>query len=148
VTGRQDLAHIASARARILTALRQRDDVSAVVLPGIVLRAAPFRAAYARWDGVSAPVSGGGSLLYNMSIFNSSLSDSGELSALSLRVQIIDADGLVLFEGIGGIQLTQLSRGGHLQRLPERELFDNPANDVLAVSEALRALSLPASKAP
>jgi hypothetical protein len=120
--------------------LHGRDQVSALVWPSIVRRTAACGEGYARWDGVTQPVSGRGSLFFNKSIFNSSLNYSGELDAHSLRLQISDETGQVLFEGLGGVELTHLAPGGRVAEISETELFANPGNDVRAVDEALRAL--------
>lgn len=143
-TGRPDLAKIQAARARLSAVLHERGNVSALAWPSIVLRTAACGEGYARWDGVTQPVSGGGSLLFNKSIFNSGLNYSGELEAHSLRLQITDETGQVLFEGLGGVELTQLAPAGRIAEISETELFARPGNDVRAVEESVRAL-LPAA---
>jgi hypothetical protein len=140
-TGHANLAKINAARARVTAALKERDGVSALAWPEIIARKAACGEGYARWDGVTQPVSGGGSLLFNKSIFNTSLNYSGELDARSLRLQISDETGQVLFEGLGGIELTQLAPAGLVAELTDAELFANPGTDVRAVEESLRALA-------
>jgi hypothetical protein len=46
----------------------------------------------------------------------------------------------VLFEGLGGLELTQLAPAGRVAEISETELFATPGNDVRAVEESLRAL--------
>lgn len=139
-TGHPDVTKIEAARGRVSAVLHQRDGVAALVWPSIVARTAACGEGYARWDGVTQPVSGRGSLLFNKSIFNSGLNYSGELDAHSLRLQISDETGRVLFEGLGGLELTQLAPAGRVAEISETELFTTPGNDVRAVEESLRAL--------
>jgi hypothetical protein len=137
-TGRLDLTKITAARARVLATLSERYNASALVIPSIVLRAAPFSQGYARWDGVAQPVTGRGSVLFNKSIFNNNLAYSGELEAYSLKLQIIDDTGKVLFQGMGGVALTKHLEDG--RPVPVPEPFGNAASGDAGVAVALRAL--------
>ena len=72
------------------------------------------------------------------SIFNNNLSYSGELEAYSLKLQIIDDTGKVLFQGMGGVALTKHLEDGHPVPVPEP--FANAASGDAGVAVALRAL--------
>jgi hypothetical protein len=141
LTGLPDTVKLSAARAHVFAKLRERYHLSAIVVPSIVSRAAPYRFGYAKWDGISESVSGGGSVLFNASIFNSNIGYIGELEALSLRIQIIDDANRVLFEGIGGIELAQHLEHGSVAPVREDTLFANAAKDSTAISAALQALT-------
>ncbi len=141
LTGRPDAAKLSAARARVLATLRERYSVSALARASIVLRTAPFHQGYAKWDGAVQSVTGGGSLLFNASIFNSNIRYTGDLDAFSLEVRIIDDTNQVLFEGRGGIELAQHLEHGDVVPAPEAALFANPAYDSAAIAVAVRTLS-------
>jgi hypothetical protein len=141
LTGRPDLAKLNSSIARVLTTLRQRYELTGVILPSIVPRRAPSSEGYARWDGVTEPVSGSGSLVFNKSIFNPSLAFAGHLEANSLKLQVLDGTGQVLYQGFGGVQLTQHVDHGRFVLLPETSLFADLTRDTAAVDAALHSLT-------
>lgn len=144
-TGRADPTKLSKARAGVLAALRERYGASALVLPSIVSRTAPFREGRAKWDGVVESVTVGG--MGFASIFlDRSLTYHGDLSAISLKLRILGDAGQVLFEGIGGIQLTSHLAHGRTEALPEPALFADPANDAVAIDVALGTLALPSTK--
>ena len=139
-TGRADAAKLGAARAHVLAAFRERGGATAIVLPAIVARAAQCSQGYAKWDGASEPVSGGGSLFFNKSIFNTGLAYGGDRDAFSLEIRIIDDSGTVLFRGIGGLQLASHMMRGDLVQVSEPSLFANASSDSLAVARAMQAL--------
>src|SRR5258706_7738911 len=102
-----------------LATLRERYDMASVIMPSIVPRKAPFKEGYAHWDGVSEPVTGGGSLLFNSSIFNPNIGYSGQLEANSLKLRVLDGTGKLLYQGLGGVQLTEHLDHGQLVLVPE-----------------------------
>jgi hypothetical protein len=140
LTGRLELTKLSAARARVLATLRERYNVSAVIMPSIVARQAPCSEAYARWDGARESVTGAGSFIFNESIFNPGIGYSGDLDALSLKLRIVDDAGKVLYEGFGGVQLTTHLDRGRIVRVPEPSLFADPAGDARAVDLALESL--------
>jgi len=142
LTGHLDSAKLSASLTRVLTRLREHHDFDGVIMPAIVPRKAPFSNGFAHWDTVSESVSGGGSSLYNSSIFNPNLAYSGDLDANSLRLRILDDTGEVLYESHGGIELTQHVDHGRLMLVSEAALFTDPARDTLAVDAALHELSL------
>ena len=142
-SGHPDMPRVKAARARVMAVLRERDNATAVIVPKIVVRKAHFTEGYARWDGVSESVTGGGSALFNKSIFNRDLGYSGELDALSLKVGILDDSGAVLYEGVGGVQLIRHLDRGRIVLVPDAAMFSPPGNDALAVNVGMQALTQP-----
>jgi len=145
-TGRPDLAKFNTALARVLATLHERYGVSCVIMPSIVPRKAPSSEGYARWDGVTESVNGGGSLVFNKSIFNPGLDYAGYLDANSLELRILDDAGQVLYQGFGGVQLTKHLDHGRFMRVPEPSLFADATRDTAAVNAALHGLAPPSSQ--
>ena len=140
-TGLPDLDKLNTALARVLATLRERYDMASVIMPSIVPRKAPFKEGYAHWDGVSEPVTGGGSLLFNSSIFNPNIGYSGQLEANSLKLRVLDGTGKLLYQGLGGVQLTEHLDHGQLVLVPESSLFADSARDAAALEAALHELA-------
>jgi hypothetical protein len=140
-TGRPDHAKLDTAMARVLARLRERYGIAGVIVPSIVPRKAPSAQGYAHWDGAAEPVSGGGSLLFNKSIFNPNLNFAGHLDANSLKVRVLDSAGQVLYQGYGGVELTQHLDHGRFVLVPESSLFADGARDTAAVDAALHGLA-------
>ena len=145
-TGLPDLDKLNTALARVLAALRERYHMTGVIMPSIVPRKAPFNEGYAHWDGVSEPVTGGGSLLFNASIFNPNIGYSGQLEANSLKLRVLDGTGQVLYQGLGGVQLTEHLDHGQSVLVPESSLFADPARDAVALDAALHELAQNSNK--
>ena len=146
ITGGIDDQKAQAVRASVFATLRGGDEaVTAIVLPTVETRVAPFWSGSAAWDGVSELVTGT-SLLGT--IFSGSALYSGSLDALSLSVRIVDATGVVLYEGAGGIQLAERLADGRRARLVSSELYANQANDARAVEIALAGLAPSPSTKP
>jgi hypothetical protein len=141
LTGRLDMKKVNAARVRLLARMRERHNVSTLVVPTIVPRSAPSFQGYARWDGAALPVTGGGSFFYNSSIFNSNIGYSGTLEAYSLRLQVSDEAGTVLFEGFGGLELRAHLEEGEAVAVPATALFTQPAAEGASVGFALESLT-------
>ena len=144
-TGRADPSKLSKVRAGVLAALRERYGASALVLPIIVSRTAPFSEGRANWDGVVKSVTADG-MGFTSIFLDRSLTYHGDLSAISLKLRIVDDAGQVLFEGIGGIQLTSHLAHGRTEALPEPALFADPANDAVAIDVALGTPAPPPTK--
>jgi len=143
LSGQPDLPRANAAQARVMAALRERDQVTAVIIPSIVVRKAHFTEGYARWDGVSQSVTGGGSALFNKSIFNRDLGYAGVLNALSLELRILDDSGTVLYRGLGGVELLEHLDRGRVVLVPDAEMFSPPGNAAIAVNVGMQALVQP-----
>ena len=141
LTGLADLGKLNSARARVLATLHERYDVAGLITSTIVPRKASCKYGYAYWDRVSEPVSGGGSALYNSSVFNPEIGYTGDLDANSLKLRFLDGTGQVLYQGLGGVQLTKHLDHGRPVAVPGSSLFADPAHDAAAVGAALHELS-------
>jgi hypothetical protein len=140
LSGLPDLGKLNTALARVLATLRERYDVAGVIRSSIVPRKASCKYGYAYWDGVSEPVSGGGSAFFNSSIFNPEIGYTGQLEANSLKLRFLDGTGQVLYQGLGGVQLTKHLDHGRSLLVPETALFADPARDAAAVGAALHEL--------
>jgi hypothetical protein len=140
-TGRPDVVKLNTSIARVLATLRQRYDAAGVIIPSIVPRNALYSQGYAHWDGVDESVSGGGSLLFNKSIFNPGLGYAGQLDANSLRLRVLDNSGQVLYQGFGGVQLTHHLKLGRRVPVSESALFADGTRDATAIGAALQALT-------
>jgi hypothetical protein len=138
-TGALDGGKLRSSRARLLETLQQRSAVTALVLPVIERRLAPFRDGYATWDGAREMVGEG---LMSLSIFGSARF-RGRLEALSLSVRIFDQSGDQLYEGFGGLQLAvKLDRANRIP-VPPASLLTDAAHDTRAIDVALQWLVPP-----
>jgi hypothetical protein len=141
LSGKLDAVKMKASRARVFQSMQEHQQATAVVLPKVVDRLAVYASGAAEWDGVTESLTPGkGSFA---AIFDPSMSHGGRLSAISLEVQFIDSSGELLFEGIGGIQLTERFPGDGARTLAETELFSSPGNDKRAVDAALGSLTVP-----
>jgi hypothetical protein len=138
LTGRPDEAKAGAARARVLQGLQATSGPSAVVVARVVGRMAPYSAGAAEWDGVRQSVEESGRFA---SLFDPERSMGGRVAAISLELRILDPAGVVLFEGAGGIQLTEHEESGRRAVLPASRLFADPAADLRAVDVALGPLA-------
>lgn len=126
-------------------------EFGTLLMPVVVTRAATLRGAYAHWDGVRqrAPVSD--DLLPSASwrLNGSDLEVRGKLGAASLLVVALDANGNVLFEGKGGLDLVHQieRRGQRLQTVARSDAFEDPRRLREGVERAL-SFAVPAAPAP
>jgi len=137
-TGRLDEAKATAARARVLQGLQEAYGPQAVVTVRVVARTAPYSAGTAEWDGVTQSVEGFSRVA---SVLDPQGNAGGRLAANSLEVRILDPAGVALFEGIGGIELTEQVASGRRTGLPESQLFANAAADLRAIDVALAPLA-------
>jgi hypothetical protein len=82
---------------------RLNHPVDATLRVRVLERAAPYAGSYASWDGVKDPISGRSGL----GGFFMGGGATGHVPALSLIVQLIGADGKVLYGSYGGLQILQ-----------------------------------------
>jgi hypothetical protein len=138
-TGRPDEAKATAARARVLQELQAAYGPQAVVVVRVIPRTAPYSAGTAEWDGITQPVEVGTSRIAAM--FDPATNPGGRLAASSLELRILDPAGALLFEGIGGIELTEQVGNSRRASLPDSRLFVDRAADLRAVEVALAALA-------
>jgi hypothetical protein len=143
-TGKLDAAKLKASRQHVLRSMQEHPAATAIVLPHVIFRAAPFDSGVAEWDGIKESLTGKGSLA---NFFDPIRGHSGALGALSLDVQLIDPAGESLFEGVGGIQLAARFNPAGPEPLAESELFADPAKDTRAIDIALAPLAPPAAPA-
>jgi hypothetical protein len=123
--------------------MQEQVVATAIVIPRVVVRAAPFSSGSAEWDGIKESLTGKSAFVSSL-LLDPTIRYFGSLSALSLEVQIIDPAGEVLLEGYGGIQLTERFNPAGPEQLAESELFADPAKDMRAFDIALAPLVAPA----
>ncbi len=145
-TGRLDKVKLKESRLRVFESMREHQAVTAVVLPRVVGRAALFSSGVAEWDGTKESLTPSKSRLG--ALFDPSRNNAGRLSAMSLEVLIIDPGGDLLFEGMGGIQLTERYSGSGREPLTGKELFSDPGKDKRAVDIALATLAAAPTSRP
>ena len=114
-TGDLDLSDrslaLETARSRFAQLLATHRDYDVLVVPSLVLRAARVWGRHATWDGVrrsalepseAADLELGGA---PPGIVTSGV--SGSISAVSLHVAVLDPEGRLLYEGVGGLALAR-----------------------------------------
>ena len=141
-TGKLDEAKLRASRQRVFRSLQASPAASAIVLPQVIDRSAPYSSGKAEWDGLRESLTNKGWLTSALTL-DPTDRYSGALSAISLEVQIIDPAGESLFEGIGGIQLTGHFNPAGRERVAESELFADPARDTRAIDIAFAPLVAP-----
>jgi hypothetical protein len=137
-TGRKDDGRFNEARNQVFAKLHEQHGATAYVLPAIITRRATFQTGSAHWDGVKELATTSKSWAGTM--MNPSARAVGEMNVQSIRVQIVDGTGRLLFEESGGIHVTERVANGRLIPVPEPELFSDPSRDVRAVDIALKPL--------
>ena len=116
-TGDLDLSDrsvaLRTARSRFARLLATHRAYDVLVVPSLVLRAARVQGWYASWDGVrrsaldSAEAMGFGGLDNGRSSISPS-NLTGVLSGASLHVAVLDSEGQLLYEGLGGLALAHV----------------------------------------
>jgi hypothetical protein len=134
-TGKRIDAKFAAVRTATLTALRTTYQVDAWLHPVIRVVGARFSGGKVKWNGVeetSGAPGGLGGFLFG--------SKTGSIPALSLFVFVEDMDGKDLYEGVGGIRLTDRIEGDRFVPVPRDSLFDDGARNAAALHLALDSL--------
>jgi hypothetical protein len=118
-TGDLDLSDrsraLRTARSRFARLLATHRAYDALVVPSLVLRAARVWGWQASWDGVQRSAlgpfesMGSGGLGHGQSSMSPS-NVTGVLSGASLHVAVLDSEGQLLYEGLGGLALAQTPR--------------------------------------
>ncbi len=137
----------------------QQVDYGSIVFPALVPRAARLQGWSASWDGVRRNVEGdqagpeAASAPMGSEWLASSRGFSGRIGAASLHVAVLSPDGVVRFEGAGGLSLLQRldpsapSAGGALSVALRPDAFADPGELREGIAAAFRR-PLPASPAP
>ena len=139
-TGEPDTARTALQRRLVMLDLGTRLGVDAVLTPHFDRREAPLRRGIATWDGVSQ-------VLRRRGILGAMGSPrlTGQVTALSLVVELRDADRRLLYLDAGGLQslvrLGEGSRDALLVEVPAESMYANPERNLQAVRVALAALT-------
>ena len=146
-TGKPDDAKLKASRQRVFGSMQEHLAATAIVVPRVVERVAQFSYGTAEWDGVKESLTGMSGLVKFLSL-DWRETYSGGLGALSLKVQIIDPTGELLFEGFGGIQLMEHYNPAGNEPLADADLFSDPAKDTRAIDVALAPLASPPPPTP
>jgi len=118
-----------------------KEHLDGYVLMGVIPVSAKYQALEARWDGVRDRADGGvpGHLAR---ILNTG--GDGELTALSLRIQISNSQDRVLFARNGGVQLANYFDGTNFSRVATSDLL----RDNVRIERAARVAVLPLVRTP
>jgi hypothetical protein len=151
VTGKVDPGKVRASYAVLIKRLSLRAAPDAIVFIGLTKVTAAQKQGNAAWDGAEQNAQTLGAAIHRSKFFGGTQQGSaGEatISAMSLHVLVRDANGAVLYEKRGGIQLLQkMSLAGkpgygdqHFTNLGPADLFKDPESDVHAVDIALKEL--------
>jgi len=141
LTGRQIQDKVRAFHEYNAKEYRRDHPVDAWLRVRVVQRVARIARATAIWDGVSDSSSGRAGFVG----FMVSGGAVGQLPALSLSVQLIAADGQLLYESLGGLQLLSYAKGfaGNIDILAvdPKFIMQDPARDERALGIALDPLA-------
>lgn len=142
-TGIRDETRISAARKNAFNAVGANPPVDAILWPSFERVVAAHDNGDAEWDGVSQNATTLGPVRRGF-LFGSGSPAAGEgsLAAVSLRMQLVDAQDTLLYDGRGGIQLLEQLKGSKSDALAPEELFRDSSRETPAVHAALRDLVL------
>jgi len=155
MTGKFDAERMRTAMRSALGSIGLNPAPDAVLVMAIGKTLANQKAGNAAWDGAEQSALTLGPALHHAKLFGGTedgTAGEGTIAASSLELLLRDADGVVLYDGRGGIELVQqlsikvqnsYPRTDYVQQFAERapsELFKDPARDERAVEVALRPL--------
>jgi hypothetical protein len=134
-TGERDEAAMSRAMSLTLDRLGADFKIEGVLFPSIAVVEADFAAGTAAWDGVEQRIESGGAVTRFLAG-----SQRGVVGALSLKVSIRSAEGKLLFENSGGIEVLSRMVGKEFVTVPRQELFADAERNRKAVRTALEPL--------
>jgi hypothetical protein len=141
MTGRANNDKLRAYREYVTNEYRHDHPVDAWLRLRVVERLAPTINGTATWDGVSDSSTGH----TGFSGFMVSGAAAGHLPVLSLSVQLTAADGRVLYESSGGLQVLSYVKGfaGNIEilRVDPKFIMHDPARDERALGIALDPLA-------
>jgi hypothetical protein len=137
MTGVLNTARVSELRKGVFTHLGISPAPDAILWVQVIPTFTEHHWGSVTWDGVSQSAITLGSIEH----VNSFVGEAG-IRAMSLLVQLRDADDMLLYEGRGGVQLLQQLKGKELVNLAPTELFQDKTRDQPAVHVALRDLVL------
>jgi hypothetical protein len=140
---------------RFARTLAEHFEFRTLVMPVLVTRVASLRGEHAHWDGVRrradmpSDLDLDQSALMSLGFLDTRMRIRGELGAASLHVVVLDADGNVLHEGKGGLDLLHelQRRGSRFETALRDDAFSDPKQLREGVEQALSA-AVPAAPAP
>lgn len=121
---------------QVMTELREKHGVDALLTGAVTRRMVSFEDGTANWDGriyVEVP----GSVVGGV---NRLARTFGSVPALSLNVSLLDIDGKRMVGGAGGIQIIRRYTQGQFVEIDQSEWFKDRDSNVQAVYLALRPL--------
>ncbi len=137
VTGEIDSEEYQAVRDLAMREMVDRHGVDAFLLPSIEVVKAYWSYNLATWHGTTEAATGEEGFAADFF----APAASGNVSALSLAVVIANTKDEIYYVNYGGIQLLfHVGGGGNFVRVPEQELFVDPARDEQAVAISLAPL--------
>lgn len=157
LTGKIDPDKLRLSNDVLIKRLSLRAPPDAIIFVALIRVTAAQKLGNAAWDGAEQNALDLGAAIHHSKLFDGTeLSTAGEatISALSLHVLMRDANGVVLYDKRGGIELLQqmsLTRyptyvDQHFTDLVPGDLFKDPQRDVRAVDFALSELLVPSEE--
>lgn len=144
---------------RFAQRVAEQVEYETIVFPSLVTRVATVRGRQAAWDRVSRLVVVPGMMQETIEAWPegdirlSRSGATGELAAVSLHVALFSADGVLRFEGKGGLALLQqikaatIDDGSELRVAARPDAFANAADLHEGIAAAFEQSPLPASPA-
>jgi hypothetical protein len=141
VSGRPIQDKLTAYREYVSNEYRHEHPVDAWLLVRVIERLAFIKEGAATWDGVSDSSNG----RTGFARYFSGGKAQGNVPALSLLVQLSAADGRLLYENVGGLQVLEYVTGmtGHIDMSPvdPKFIMTDPARDERALGIALDPLA-------
>jgi hypothetical protein len=139
-TGVRDEGHFVATRKAVFTNLGVAPP-DAILWPSLQRTIAQHNRGDAKWDGVSQSATTLGPATNSIWLSPAAQqAGAGNIPAVSLRVQLADAQDRELYTARGGIQLLAQMKGNKPQTLTPEELFQDQGREGPAVHAALRSL--------
>jgi hypothetical protein len=149
-TGAQDAARAQAVTTNARREYIEQDHLDALVALAVSPRLAAVRSDLVEWDGARERRDGGHPPRLIDQYFAGRTYYTGELSGFSLRLQLINSEGQVVYDRYGGIQLNAYYRpegspdGIEILFVPEESLF----RDDRRIERAVRATVMPLLHSP
>ena len=120
-TGRPDSARTEAARSQFLRSLHDQFQADAILYSAVLVVPARFDDGSAKWDGAKQSFANFGKRFLRALLSGGTY--QGQTNALSLRTALVGADGQLLYDNRGGLQVLAIPRSGKFIEVPESALL-------------------------